>query len=91
MSDEFQVGDYSAYVDDWHGTESPGQQGKNPDQSAGWLGAKELPDPGRDAPEQPLDRWWEERFGALSSAAIRRVIDAGEAIIQERAQNGIFE
>lgn len=32
-----------------------------------------------------------ERFGSLSMGAIRRIIDAGEAIITERVNDGVFE
>lgn len=32
-----------------------------------------------------------ERFGSLSMGAIRRIIDAGEAIITERIDDGVFE
>lgn len=32
-----------------------------------------------------------DRFGSLSSAAIRRIIDAGAETIEERFADGVFE
>lgn len=32
-----------------------------------------------------------ERFGSLSSAAIQRILDAGEDVIKQRWEDGVFE